>query len=133
LNLDMLATTHRDVPPRQRSVRATLDHSWALLSDEERSAWTATSVFLGGFDKNAAGAVTGTSLRTLLALVNKSLLYRTGDGRFEQLAVVRQYGHERSLADPARRAAAAALHADYFADLVSQGVDLAGEGQAEWL
>ncbi len=133
-NLDLLATTHRDVPPRQRSVRATLDHSWALLSDEERAAWTATAVFRGGFDKDAADAVAVASLRTLLALVNKSLLYRASDGRFEQLAVVRQYGLERLMADAARHAELLALHADYFAALAVQaGEGLVGQGQAEWL
>jgi hypothetical protein len=33
-NLDVLATSLRDVPTRHRSIRAVFDHSWKLLSEE---------------------------------------------------------------------------------------------------
>lgn len=133
-NLDLLATSLRDVPPRQRSIRATLEHSWALLTDEERAAWSSVAVFRGGFTKQAADAVTGASLRTLLALANKSLLSRTSDGRFEQLVVVRQYGFEKLSADSARLEETTTLHADHFAAFASEAeAGLSGDSQPEWL
>lgn len=133
-SLDLLATTRADVPARQRSVRATLDHSWALLSDEERSALAAIAVFRGGFEKDAAEAVAAVNLRTSLALVNKSLVFRSSDGRFQQLALTRQYGRERLTADPQRYTDVASAHAAYFATLASSS-DAApkDEGQARWL
>ncbi len=114
VNLDALAVAHRDLPPRHRSLRAMLDHTWSLLSDEEHAALSGISAFRGGFSREAAEAVAGASLRTLLALVNKSLLRRTPGGRFLALEVVRRYGAERLAAVPARSEAVAAAHAEHF-------------------
>ena len=46
------------------------------VTDPEREAFARLSVFRGGFTREAAQAVTGVGLRTLMALVNKSLLHR---------------------------------------------------------
>ena len=99
-SLDALAVAHRDLPQRHRSLRAMLDHTWSLLSDEERAALAGVSVFRGGFTRDAAEAAAGVGLRTLLALVNKSLLRRTSGGRFLALEVVRRYGTDRTAAEP---------------------------------
>ena len=48
-NIDFLATSMRDVPERHRSLRAAIDQSWRLLSDEQRSAFSRLSVFRGSF------------------------------------------------------------------------------------
>ena len=61
--------------------------------------------------------MTGASLRTLLALVTKSLLRRTASGRFESLDVVRRYGLERLGEDQARRIAVLDAHAEHFTSL----------------
>lgn len=134
VSLDAVETSDRDVPPRHRSVRAMLDHAWSLLSDDERTALAGVAVFRGGFLRDAAEAVTGTSLRTLLALVNKSLLRRSAAGRFVVLDVVRRYGIERLGADPVRLQAVLAAHAEHF---VAFGVraepELVGSERATWL
>jgi predicted ATPase/DNA-binding SARP family transcriptional activator len=133
-NLDALATRHGDVPPRHRSLRAMLDHAWSLLGDEERDALAGAGVFRGGFTREAAEAVTGASLRTLLALVNKSLLRRTAGGRFEALEVVRRYGAERLTADADRHEAVAAAHAAYFLAFGERAQpELVGPERATWL
>jgi predicted ATPase len=44
----------RDLPARHRSIRAAFDHSWNLLTEEERRAFHGLSVFRGGFDEEAA-------------------------------------------------------------------------------
>ncbi len=49
-DLDRLATTMRDVPLRQRSIRAVFSSSWQLLSAREQSILAACAVFRGGFD-----------------------------------------------------------------------------------
>ncbi len=116
-SLEALAADRSDVPARHRSLRAMLDHAWSLLGDDERAALAAVAVFHSGCTREAAEAVTGASLRTLLALVTKSLLRRTASGRFESLDVVRRYGLERLGEDPARRAAVLDAHAEHFTDL----------------
>ena len=48
---------------RQRTIRATLDWSLALLDPDERQAFRALAVFVGGAELDAAQAVTGAPLR----------------------------------------------------------------------
>jgi predicted ATPase len=76
-SLDVLATDLRDVPERQRSMRAIFEHSWKLLTERERDVLQRVSVFRGGFTRHAAREVTGATLRDLIALTHKSLLRRT--------------------------------------------------------
>lgn len=133
-NLGALSAGHRDVPPRHRSLRAMLDHAWSLLADDERAALAGVAVFRGGFLRQAAEGVAGTSLRTLLALVNKSLLRRTAGGRFEALDVVRRYGLERLGEDPARREVVLAAHAEHFVAFgLRAGPELTGSERVTWL
>ena len=61
-NLDFLTSQHRDVAPRQRSLRAVFDHSWNLLSAEDRDVFCRLAVFRGSFDREAAAAVAGATL-----------------------------------------------------------------------
>ncbi len=134
VNLDVLEARHRDVAPRHRSLRAMLDHAWSLLADDERAALAGVAVFRGGFLREAAEEVAGTSLRTLLALVNKSLLRRTAGGRFEALEVVRRYGLERLGEDQARHEVVLRAHAEYFVAFgLRAGPELAGSELATWL
>src|SRR5690606_5053627 len=58
--LDFLATSLHDVPARHRSLREVFEHSWRLLSEEQRTALAALSVFQGGFTRTSAAAVAGT-------------------------------------------------------------------------
>jgi predicted ATPase len=90
-NIDILTTTMRDIPERHRSMRATFDHSWRLLSNAERDVLRRLSVFRGGFYRHAAEIIAGASLSSLASLVFKSLVRRTGNGRYDLHEVIRQY------------------------------------------
>lgn len=92
--LSVLSGGARDAPARQRTLRATIDWSFALLSETERDAFTQFAVFAGGATVAAAEQVSGTSLDTLDALVAKQLLTRVGD-RLMMLETVREYALER--------------------------------------
>src|SRR6266568_554280 len=94
-NIDFLTTSMRDVPERHRSLRAVIDQSWRLLTDEQRSAFSRVSVFRGSFDRSAAAAVSGGGLGLLSELVSKSLLRRPDFGRFELHELLRQYAAEQ--------------------------------------
>src|SRR5712691_3515470 len=117
-NIDFLATSMRDVPERHRSLRAAIDQSWRLLTDEQRSAFTRLSVFRGSFDRGAAIAVTGADLRLLSELVAKSLLRRPDFGRFELHELLRQYAREQLAASPADEASARERHARHYAAML---------------
>jgi predicted ATPase len=82
-NLDFLTASARNVPERHRSLRATFDHSWKLLSTTEQRAIRRVSVFRGGFRREAAEQVAGVTLPLLSTLVDKSLLHRTATGRYD--------------------------------------------------
>src|SRR5262249_32648034 len=56
-NLDFLTTTQRDVPERHRSLRTVFEHSWRLLTENERRTLMKLSVFRGGFTLEAARQV----------------------------------------------------------------------------
>src|SRR5262249_206360 len=67
-SLDFLESDTRDLPSRQRSLRAVFEHSWALLTANEQSAFSKLAVIRGTFTREAAQSIAGTSLRTLMAL-----------------------------------------------------------------
>jgi non-specific serine/threonine protein kinase len=115
----LLVTTHRDVPDRQQTLRATLDWSYALLSADERILFSRLAIFAGGWTLEACEAVAGGGgidtadvLDVLSQLVAKSLVIAEpvpgGGMRYRLLETVRQYALERlerSTEVPALRAA----------------------------
>jgi predicted ATPase/DNA-binding CsgD family transcriptional regulator len=131
-SLDLLATTLRNAPERHRSMRAVFDHSWQLLSPQERAVFAKLTLFQGGFTRHAAQVVVGASLDNLSALIAKSLLRREPDGRYQIHELLRQFGAEQLAAFPAEVAAARAAHSAYFmAFLVERRVAFQGAGQLQ--
>lgn len=99
-NIDFLTTSMHDIPERHRSIRASFDHSWRLLSRDEQYVLCKLSVFDGGFDRNAAEQIAGSSLLLLASLVSKSLVHRTETGRYDLHDVVRQFVLSHLEVDP---------------------------------
>ncbi|HEX3455905.1 MAG TPA: BTAD domain-containing putative transcriptional regulator [Gaiellaceae bacterium] len=116
--LDLAADGPRDLPERQRTLRAAIDWSHALLDESDQALLARLSVFEGGCTTAAATAVCAAQRIQLAALVASSLLHERigGDGklRFSALEAVREYSLEqleaRGEADDVRR-----RHATYFA------------------
>jgi predicted ATPase len=102
-NLDILTTMLRQVPERQRSVRAAFEYSWQMLAGPERDAFARLSIFRGGFGAEAAFQVSGAAPPTLLALLEKSPLRRDPAGRYAMHELLRQYAEEKLHAEPAAR------------------------------
>jgi len=102
-NLDILTTMLRQIPERQRSVRAAFEYSWQMLAGPERDAFARLSIFRGGFGAEAAFQVSGAAPPTLLALLEKSLLRRDPAGRYAMHELLRQYAEEKLHAEPAAR------------------------------
>lgn len=131
-SLDFLATDLHDVPERQRSIRAVFSSSWQLLSEEERQVFQKLTVFWGGFSHEAAQAVTGASLRTLLGLVNKSWLQRDERGRYQIHLLLLQYGYEELRRHDALWHEAKDQHGTYFVRFLEQrGRAMSGPSQKE--
>jgi tetratricopeptide (TPR) repeat protein len=93
--LQSLETGWRNIPERHRSLRAVFDHSWHLLSPEEQNGFRRLAVFRSGFRREAAKQVADVSLAILSALVNKSILRRNADRRYEFHELLKQYGREK--------------------------------------
>jgi predicted ATPase len=102
--LAVLVGGARDAPERQRTLRATIDWSFRLLTGAEQHAFVRMAVFAGGATVAAAEEVTGASLDTLDSLVAKQLLVRRDD-RLLMLETVREYALERLTMDPGADAA----------------------------
>lgn len=113
---DLLETNLQDVASRHRSIRLVFDHSWKLLSGEEREVLMALAVFPGGFTRETAQKVTGASVYLLSALVSKSLLrYDRQAGRYDFHELIRQYALKRLSENPAQEQSAHTRLAEYFA------------------
>jgi predicted ATPase/DNA-binding XRE family transcriptional regulator len=119
----------RDLPERQRTMRATLDWSYELLSEPERRLFRRLSVFVGGFTLEAAEAVGAIEepqevLDLLGALVEQSLVVvqppnEVGEARYGMLEPVRQYALER-LEQCGDAADAQRKHAEYCLGLAER-------------
>ncbi len=119
-HLDFLSTRLQDVPERHRNMQAVFDQSWALLTAEERAVFSRLSVFQGGFQREAAKEVTDTSLNILSSLVDKSLLRREPDGRYQIHELLRQYAAERLGTSPDAVTQARDRHCAYFTEFMQQ-------------
>jgi len=94
-SLEFLATPTRNVVERHRSIHAVFDSSWQLLPERERSLLRQLSVFRNGFSREGAEAVAGASLLELSALLDKSWIRLTSDGRYRMHALAQQYALEK--------------------------------------
>ncbi|HEX2990066.1 MAG TPA: tetratricopeptide repeat protein [Anaerolineales bacterium] len=119
-SMDFLATSMRDLPERHRSIRATIEHSWKLLSAEEQRVLQRLAVFKGGFTREAAEYVAGTTLALLSSLSSKSLLHRMGSGRYDLHELVRQYSLEALMKEKADFTATQDRHSEYYALFLEQ-------------
>ena len=77
-----------------RSVTATFDYSYTLLSPPEQQVFRALGLFEASFEQDAAARVVGAERRLLAELVDKSLVQREGR-RFGLHELLRLYAAEK--------------------------------------
>jgi RNA polymerase sigma factor (sigma-70 family) len=117
-NIDFLESAARDLPERQRSMRAVFEYSWNLMSAAEQQVFMKLAIFRGGFTREAAEAVAGATLRLLMSLANKSLIRRHAEtGRYEIHELLRQYGEDR-LEASGEATATRDAHSAYYAGFI---------------
>jgi predicted ATPase len=119
VSLDMLATEKRDMPDRQRSVRAVIESAWSQVDVSAQDLLKRLSVFRGGFTRHAAQEAAGASLRGLSQLVDRALLRRDpNSGRYSIHELLRQYAEEQLKLSVNEERSAHEDHANYFADFM---------------
>jgi predicted ATPase/class 3 adenylate cyclase len=139
--LALLRGGSRDLPSRQRTLRATIEWSYQLLEPSERRLFELLSTFpVAGLDAVEAVAeeldwlteTGGDTLDDLASLLDKSLIHKVDPGagasRLVMLETIREYASERLDELPEFAAAARQAHAVYFADFAKrQWQDLTGQ------
>lgn len=141
----LLTNGSRTAQPRQQTLRAAIDWSYALLHEQERQLFYQMAIFWGGFTLEALEQVATLAagpwpqqryLDLLTQLVDKSLvIIEPGDGqnRYRLLETLREYALAQfpmgsELKDLQQR------HAHYFLRLAAQAAqELNGPQQQFWL
>ena len=130
---------------RQQTLRALMDWSYDLCSEQERRLWASLSVFPGKFDLEAAESICagpGTGIEpdaildVLDNLVAKSVVTVSLDSpraRYRLLETIRRYGRE-VLTDAALEGELRRRHRDYYLRLAVRSCETwCGPGQPETL
>jgi predicted ATPase/DNA-binding NarL/FixJ family response regulator len=139
--MEVLASSTRDVPARQRALRSAIAWSYDLLDSGERALFRRLSVFAGGWTLADAGSVYavngGDALTMVESLLDKSLIRRLpGDeqtAEFSMLESLREYAAEQ-LAASAEAEETRARHAGHYAGLAEQfEASLGLPGEQAWL
>lgn len=113
-----IASPHRNRAERHQSLEAVTRHSWKLLRPEEQGVLAGLSAFAGGFTREAAENVADASMRILSTLVDKSLVRRHVDGRYDLHELVRQFAWDKLSNSRARHAAMVRRHAESYSMLL---------------
>lgn len=129
----LLTSGRRTSLPRHRTLRAALDWSYELLSQEEQLSLRRLAVFPAGFTLGGAAAVLGEAAGGTLSpldgianLLAKSLLTQdrsVSGGRWYLLETIRAYALEKA-AEHDEVNAAARHHASYFRELFAPDPDI---------
>ncbi len=143
--LKLLAYGARDLPLRQRTLRAAIDWSYDLLDEEEQMLFRRISVFVGSCTLPAIEAVctyegeddlSVDTMSRVNSLIDKSLLAKgrpATEPRFGMLETVREYAIEQ-LEVSQELEAAQRGHADYYLKLAEEAeAQLTGQEQEAWL
>ena len=134
----LLISGSRTALPRQQTLRATIDWSYNLLTEEEKKLLRDLTVFSGGWTLEAAESVcsqddSGFDILDLLTqLVDKSLVI-SYESRYRMLETTRQYAREKLL-DSGDTRVLHDKHLSYFLDLAKQAdKEIHGSHQVMWL
>jgi len=136
----LLRTTERSIEERHRTLQATMDWSYGLLSDPERELLQTASVFAGYWTAESVTKVhekldAYEALDVLERLVDRSLVVADAGSeqpRFRLLDSVRQFAAEK-LAERGERTSAKDRHLRWFTELAEMAEPhYPGAQQREW-
>ena len=130
-----------DLPVRQRTIRGTIEWSYGLLDNEEKTLFHRLGVFMGGWTLDAAQSVCAINndvdvLSTLESLLDHNLIVHNeneNQSRFSMLETIREYALER-LAESGEEDVIRRQHARFFLTLGEEAEQWwYTEEQAAWL
>lgn len=137
----LLTRGDRTALPRQQTLRASIDWSYDLLTEPERTLLRRLAVFAGGWTlegAEAVGAADGLErwdmLELLTNLVEKSLVALDAErARYRLLETVREYAQER-LSECGEREQTCTRHLAFYVALAEKAMpELVGPRQGAWL
>jgi len=139
----LLTDGSREAPPRHRTLLATMDWSYALLSTKEQALLRRLSVFAGTCTLEAVEAMcvgdgleSSEILNVLTQLLDKSLVQmedREGEARYRLLETVRAYGRAR-LEEAGETDSSRQRHRNWYLALAERAApELRGPNQIAWL
>jgi predicted ATPase len=140
----LLQTGSRTAEPRQQTLQALVDWSYALLSSPEQQVFARLGVFTGGIPLDGAEAICSGGdvdpldvLDLVGRLVDKSLVLadydESGTPRFRLLETLRAYALERLRDHGEEWEDAHRRHAEYMADVAEAAwIMLRGPEQSDW-
>jgi predicted ATPase len=132
--LDLLKG-ERDTDPRQQTLRATIEWSYDLLSEDEQRLFSRLSVFAGGCTYEAAEEIAGAEPDVLQSLLDKSLVRKrdskTGP-RYWMLETIHEYAAGR-LEESGEAGELRLHHADFFLALAEEAFPELKGSPRPWL
>jgi predicted ATPase/DNA-binding NarL/FixJ family response regulator len=138
----LLTVGSRVAPPRQQTLRSCVDWSYELCAPREQQLWASLSVFVGGFELDAAEGicpeelVNGDFLDAVSSLVDKSILVREQDGEVVRLGMseaISDYGREK-LRESGDLPGAQRRHLAWYEHLVERAEsEWIGPRQTDWI
>ncbi|HEY6326629.1 MAG TPA: adenylate/guanylate cyclase domain-containing protein [Candidatus Cybelea sp.] len=133
----ILSGGSRAALPRQKTLTATIDWSYELLTPQEQRLFNKLGIFAGGFGLDAVAAVCGGEgldeldiLDLLASLTDKSLIAADTSGKTERYRLLEStaaYALEK-LAASRDRERMARRHAEYFREQAEAAHDRSGSG-----
>jgi predicted ATPase/AraC-like DNA-binding protein len=139
---DTLPSLNKDTVDRQKTIQATIEWSYNLLSQEERELFYRLSVFAGGFDLTAVKDIcvpeqlpVESILDLLSALVDKSMIqiiYKPAQQiRYKMLETLSRYG-SKQLEENGEAEEIRGKHLGYFTRIAKKAYEEQFEAQSEW-
>ena len=144
--LGVLTRGAHDLPARQQTLRAAIDWSYDLLSEQEQTLFRRIGIFSGGATLEAVEAIclpstedaaqwAGDVLDGVASLLDKSLLLQTtstDEPRFGMLETLREYARER-LESVGEITSLRRAHATYFLTRAEESLPAFRTRQKTWL
>lgn len=138
----LLGAGPRGMPDRHRTLRACIESSYGLCTRAEQLLWARLTVFIGGFDLEAAEQIcAGGNLASedvvdlVTSLVEKSILIHENDGaavRYRLLDTIREFGREK-LRESGQHVALGRQHRDWYCAMVALAeTEWISDRQVDW-
>lgn len=117
-DIDFLANQMDDDSSKHHSLRVIFNQSWQHLTPDQQTGFQRLGVFRGGFTREAAQQIASVSLALLSQFIQKSLLRKDKNGRFELHPLLKVFAKEKLEGNPQEWAAVHERHSHFYAQFL---------------